>query len=219
MPLIELPPQVEPLLAAWQAIISTPPEHTTSTNEAIQDTVRLLTEMINQPDLGPEVMDLQRQIATVTEEGEIATNTLRVELADARVNMASLLRTLPAAAEHEHKEKETVPIPEKFDGMRSKLCNFITQLRLRAATYNNEQAKLHLAINCLTGDAMDQAQAYVTDNRVNLANLGALITILENAFGNSNRVVEAEMKLCTIEQENRDFAAYYAEFQRYAAEV
>ena len=66
---------------------------------------------------------------------------------------------------------------------------------------------------------MDQAQAYVTNDHVNLENLGALITILENAFGNSNRVAEAEMKLYTLEQGNRDFAAYYAEFQRYAAEV
>ena len=60
MPLIELPLQVEPLLATWQAIISAPPEHTTSADQAIQDMVRLLTEMINQPDLGPEVMDLQQ---------------------------------------------------------------------------------------------------------------------------------------------------------------
>ena len=94
--------------------------------------------MINQPDLGPEVIDLQRQIAAVTEEAEIATNMLRVELAEARANMASLLRALPAATDHEHKEKETVPIPEKFDGTRLKFCNFITQLRLKVATYNNE---------------------------------------------------------------------------------
>ena len=94
--------------------------------------------MINQPDLGPEFMDLQQQIATVTEEAEIATNTFRVELTEARANMAALLRALPAAADHEHKEKETVPIPKKFDGTRSKLRNFITQLRLRVAIYNNE---------------------------------------------------------------------------------
>ena len=66
---------------------------------------------------------------------------------------------------------------------------------------------------------MDQAQAYVTDDRVNLVDLGALITILDNAFGNLNRVAEVEMKLCTIEQGSRDFAGYYAEFQRYAVEV
>ena len=69
--------------------------------------------------------------------------------------MASLLRAFPAAADHEYKEKETVPIPEKFDGMRSKLRNFITQLRLRVATYNNEQAKLRLVINYLIGNAID----------------------------------------------------------------
>ena len=154
--------------------------------------------MINQPDLGPEVMDLQRQIAAVTEEAEIATNTLRIKWTEARVNIALLLHTLPTATDHKHKEKETVPISEKFDGTRSTLHNFITQLRLRVATYNNKQAKLHLAINCLTGDAMDQAQAYVTDDHINLANLGTLIIILENAFGNPNRVAEAEMKLCMI---------------------
>ena len=66
---------------------------------------------------------------------------------------------------------------------------------------------------------MDQAQAYITDDHVNLAHLGALITIRENAFGNLNRVPEAEMKLCMIEQGNCDFVAYYAKFQQYAAEV
>ena len=41
MPLIELPPQVEPLLAAWQAITNAPPEPNTSTKQAIriQDTI------------------------------------------------------------------------------------------------------------------------------------------------------------------------------------
>lgn len=60
-------------------------------------------------------------------------------------------------------------MPDKFDGTRSKLRAFITQLRLKAASYPNDQSKLRLAVNCLTGDAMDQVQAYVTENdRVNL---------------------------------------------------
>ena len=72
--------------------------------------------MINQLNLGPEVMDLQWQIAVVTEEAKIATNILRVELTEACANMASLLYALPAAANHKHTETETVPIPKKFDG-------------------------------------------------------------------------------------------------------
>ena len=151
--------------------------------------------MMQQPDRGPKIIDLQQQIVVITEEAEMATTVLRVELEEVCGNLIAMLCTLPATAD---REKETVLFPKKFNGTRSKLCNFITQLRLRAATYNNEQAKLHLAINCLTGNAMDKAQVYVTDDHVNLENLGTLITILENAFGNSNRVAEAEMKLCTL---------------------
>ena len=62
----------------------------------------------------------------------MATTMLRVELEEARGNMTATLRALPTTAD---REKETVPVPEKFDGTRSKLRNFITQLRLRAAIY------------------------------------------------------------------------------------
>ena len=62
-------------------------------------------------------------------------------------------------------------------------------------------------------------QSYLENNKVNLANLAMLITILDTAFGNSNRVAEAESKLSTLQQGAREFALYYAEFQRYAADV
>ena len=38
--------------------------------------------------------------------------------------------------------KERILMPEKFDGTRSKLRAFLTQLWLKVATYPNEQAKL-----------------------------------------------------------------------------
>ena len=93
------------------------------------------------------------------------------------------------------------------------------QLRLHTAAYTDEQTKLRLAVNCLEGVALDQIRMYVQGNQVNLVNLEALITILNNAFGNPNRVAEAEHKLSTITQGSRDFSGYIAEFQRYASEV
>ncbi len=57
------------------------------------------------------------------------------------------------------------------------------------------------------------------DNTVDLPNLAALVQILENAFGNPNRVQDAERKLHTIQQGSCDFSSYYAESSRYAAEV
>ena len=56
-----------------------------------------------------------------------------------------------------------------------------------------------MAINCLTGDAMDQVQSYVENDKVNLANLATLIAILDTAFGNPNRVAKAETKLSTLQ--------------------
>ena len=66
---------------------------------------------------------------------------------------------------------------------------------------------------------MDQVQSYVENDKVNLASLAALIAILDTAFGNPNRVAEAESKLSTLQQSTREFALYYAKFQCYAADV
>ena len=89
-------------------------------------------------------------------------------------------------------------MPEKFDSTRSKLRAFLTQLQLKVAIYPNEQAKLQLAINYLIGDTMDQVQSYMENDKVNLANLAMLITILDTTFGNPNRVAKAKSKLLTL---------------------
>jgi len=74
-------------------------------------------------------------------------------------------------------------------------------------------------MNCLRGEALDQLLPHIKDERINLANLAALTTILERAFGNPNKIAEAEAKLQSIMQGSREFASYYPEFQRRAAEV
>ena len=66
---------------------------------------------------------------------------------------------------------------------------------------------------------MNQVQSYVENDKVNLANLAALIAILDTAFGNPNRVAEAESKLSTLQQGTREFVLYDAEFQCYTADV
>ena len=57
------------------------------------------------------------------------------------------------------------------------------------------------------------------NDKVNVANLATLIAILATAFGNPNRVAEAESKLSTLQQGAREFVLYYAKFQHYAADV
>ena len=47
----------------------------------------------------------------------------------------------------------------------------------------------------------------------------ALITLLENAFGDPDRVRTAKWNLQSLRQKNRSFSDYLADFQRYAAQV
>ena len=124
-------------------------------------------------------------------------NMLHPDLTEAGQIALALARAAPDG-DRDSSDKEHIPISEKFDSTRSKLRAFLIQLRLKMATYPNEQTKLRLAVNCLTGNAMDQLQSYMENDKVNLVNPAALIAILDTAFNNPNRVAKANSKLSTL---------------------
>ena len=182
-----------------------------TTTQAVTDTLTLLEMFTTAPDQAPQVATVTNELANATHQiealtnelacSETAMNMLRAELTEAKQIAAALARATPdggRGGNGSSSDKERIPMPEKFDGTRSKLRAFLTQLRLKVATYPDKQAKLRLAINCLTGDAMDQVQLYVENDKVNLANLAALIAILDTTFSNPNRVAEAKSKLSTL---------------------
>ena len=82
----------------------------------------------------------------------------------------------------------------------------------QVVSFPDKQSRLCVAINCLAGEAMDQVQQYFKADHVYLENVQALINILEEAFGNPNRVAKAEAKLCSLQQGNHEFTSYYVEF-------
>jgi hypothetical protein len=93
---------------------------------------------------------------------------------------------------------QKIPDPEKYSGDRKNLRSFLVQLCLKAATFPTVPEKLRFAVNCLKDNALDQVSPYVKDDTVDLPDLAALVQILENAFGNPNRIQDAERKLNTI---------------------
>ena len=219
---MSLPVEIGQLLARWQSV-------TDVTNDLAHDIRTLLLGLLAVPDqnavitgLQAQVTDLQArvqnltaQVADLDQQNQILTverdtakgfgDTLRTKLEEARAISAALART-----SGNRLDLANIPDPEKFDGTKSKLCTFLTHLRVKAACYTNEQSKLRFAINCLTGEAIDQVYPYVQDDRINLDNLAALITILGTVFGNPNRVKEAESKLLTMQQGARDFSSYFS---------
>ena len=178
--------------------------------------LEMLTIQANQKpiyvhDLGTlqnQVNAIQNQMNTVMEErnaAEAAICLLRTELAEARNVTNALAHAAPTAAATASAPAHTedkIPFPDKFDGTQSKLQAFTTKLRLKVVSFPNEQSRLRLTINCLAGEAMDQVQQYVKADSVDLRNVEVLIDILEEAFGNPNRVAEAEAKLCNLQQGN-----------------
>src|SRR6266576_632079 len=88
-----------------------------------------------------------------------------------------------------------------------------------ATRFPTPQHILKYAINRLEGAALNQLLPYVQNDNVNLADLAALVRILEDAFGDPDRVATAERELEKLQQKNREFSAYYADFQRLIAEV
>ena len=183
-------------------------------NQNITDTIMLLEMLTMQADQKPiyardlgalqdQVNAMQNQMNIVTEErnaAEAAICLLCTELAEARNVANALAHTAPAAAAPAPGHTvDKIPFPDKFDGTQSKLRAFTTQLRLKVVSFPDEQSRLRLAINCLAREAMDQVQQYVKADHVDLGNVEALINILEEAFGNPNRVAEAEAKLCSLQ--------------------
>ena len=112
-----------------------------------------------------------------------------------------------------------IPDPKKYKGDRDKLRPFLTQLRLKAALYPDDQSKLCYAVFLLEDCALDQITPHIKDDRIDLADLAELIGILETAFGDPDRVAIVERKLRSLRQANWDFSTYYAEFTSYAADT
>lgn len=235
MPIVEIPQQTLESLADRRD-----PSLIALTSELQTVTHHFITTLASAPDLAPHLaatnakndrltQDLAAARADLTAaRGDLAE--IREEKAecwelvrDLRSELREARRQLQAHAEGTSTEasnpRERIPDPERFDGTRSKLQAFILQLRLKASTLASEQAKLRLGVSCLTGEALDQIRPYVKDDRIDLEGLAKLVEILELAFGNPYREAEAEARLTTINQGSRDFASYYAEFSRYAAEV
>ena len=79
--------------------------------------------------------------------------------------------------------------------------------------------RLAYAVGFLKGKAYEQILPLIDEGNIDIASVEALIPLLENAFGNPDRVRTAKRNLQTLRQKNRNLSEYLADFQRYAAEV
>jgi hypothetical protein len=148
-------------------------------------------------------------------------------IADLERDLASAnttIRMLQAAANHTSLPTITpieLPHPPEFSGNHKELLNFISKVHSKLAgessRYIDDQHKLRYVYGFLKGNAQNQIQPYILPDKINLANMEGLISILEAAFGYPDQVGTASVELDKLTQGNKEFSQYYAEFQRLMA--
>ena len=72
-------------------------------------------------------------------------------------------------------------------------------------------------MSLLKDRTLHQVTSHINNYYIALDKLAGLISILDTAFGDPDKVATAERKLRNLRQANRDFSTYYAEFVHYAA--
>ena len=70
------------------------------------------------------------------------------------------------------------------------------------------QHRLAYAVGFLKGKAYEQILSLINEGNINIASVEALITLLEKAFGDRDRVRTPERNLQTLRQKSRTFSDY-----------
>lgn len=117
---------------------------------------------------------------------------------------------------------ERLPDPDKFDGDRKDLRRFIAQVHtkmlLNRDRYPTAAARMGYVTGRLTGIPYKQVLPYITNGLCSLPDYDDILQLLENTYGDPNRIQNAQKELFALRQRDSEFGTFFAEFQRLALE-
>jgi hypothetical protein len=130
---------------------------------------------------------------------------------------------LAAAPSESTRQSEKLPDPEKFNGQRSDLRRFVSQIHekmiINQDRFPTPQARMAYVTNRLSGNPYAQILPYIRDGVCQLSDYPQVLKILERAYGDPNRVQNTRSELFRFKQTNKEFASFFAEFQRLGLEA
>ena len=138
-----------------------------------------------------------------------------------QLQLAQLSNSILTVAPVQARPSPNHPDSDKFNGDKTKLEAFVTQLRIKLqqnADYfirsgqNTEQNQLSYAISRLEGDAFIQIEPYISWNGIDLSDIAALEKLLETRFGEINPVGTAKHELYRLYQANKDLEVFLNTF-------
>jgi len=120
------------------------------------------------------------------------------------------------------KLSERLPDPEKFNGDRKDLRRFTQQIYSKLTTnadrFVRANDRLAYVASRLTGTAYSLILPKVKYGMYQFIDYPQMLEYLENAFGDPDRIKNAQNDLFRLRQRNTDFSAFFAEFERLALE-
>ena len=117
---------------------------------------------------------------------------------------------------------ERLPDPAMFKGDRKDFRRFQSKIHQKMKTnadrFPTPAERMSYVTNRLEGPAYAQILPYILDGECQLPDYPDVLRVLERAYGDPNRVNNARKELFRLKQQHKEFAAFYAEFQRLALE-
>ncbi|TKA50332.1 hypothetical protein B0A49_13656, partial [Cryomyces minteri] len=106
---------------------------------------------------------------------------------------------------------------DEFHGDRNKYTEFIANVRLKVA--NEPDTDVTYIMSRLKGSAFHQVLPHIKDGVSSITSVEALISILDSAYADPQKRVNATRELTTLRQKSRPFPEFIADFRRLQAEV
>jgi len=140
-------------------------------------------------------------------------------LVDLTKGTTPVITTTPPASS---RLSERLPDPEKFNGDRKDLRRFTQQiyskLTMNKDRFEKANDRMAYVASRLSGTAYALILPKVKYGLYQFVDYPQMLEYLENAFGDPDRVQNAQNDLFRLRQKNTDFSSFFAEFERLALE-
>jgi hypothetical protein len=167
-----------------------------------------------------QMHDAVAMLQQLQQENANLRNTMeQLQVARAPVHVpASIANPVPQAP-----KEPRVSLPEKFDGDRTKLRDFVNQVRLvfrlQPHRYATEETQVGLIGSLLIGIALSWLSSLLEKDSPLLANLDQFLEEFSRTFGERDRALITTTKLRTLQQRSRPASAYVVEFQQLTCDL
>jgi hypothetical protein len=188
----------------------------TQHNEQLQDATRKLIEA----EVAKEKALVIAQPAVYTPPSAAQPEPVIKTSSDPTPGKTTSFATAPSEST---RQSEKVPDPEKFNGQRSDLRRFVSQIHEKMIVnqdrFPTPLSRMSYVNSRLSGTPYSQILPYIRDGVCRLDDYSEILKILERAYGDPNRVQNTRSELFRFKQTNKEFAAFFAEFQRLGLEA